>query len=154
MDEAVQPVEAVDINRYMGRWFEIARYPAFFQRRCAKNTVAEYALRANGTVSVENRCTTSEGRTVSTRGTARSADRSGAKFKVKFFPLMPAGDYWIIDLDGEYRWAVVSEPRRRYLWILSRTPALDDVTLDGIRRRLREQRYDLERLVFTVHDGA
>lgn len=154
MDEAVRPVAAVEIDRYMGRWFEIARYPAFFQRNCAKNAVAEYFLRANGTVRVENRCTTAEGRIVCARGSARLADHTGARFKVKFFPLMPAADYWIIDLDTEYRWAVVSEPTRRYLWILSRTPALDGITLDGILQRLRVQRYDVDRLVHGKQDGA
>lgn len=154
MDSGVRPVEAVDINRYMGRWFEIARYPMFFQRNCAKNAVAEYALRANGTVRVENRCTTSGGRIIRARGSARLVDHTGAKFKVKFFPLMPGADYWIIDLDAQYRWAVVSEPRRRYLWILSRTPALDGITLDGILQRLREQRYDVDRLLYGKQDGA
>lgn len=154
MDAGVRPVEAVDINRYVGRWFEIARFPAFFQRKCAKNTVAEYSLAPNGKLRIENRCTTEQGRIIRARGSARLVDHSGAKFKVKFFPLMPAADYWIIDLDTEYRWAVVSEPKRRFLWILSRTPGLDGVTLDGILQRLRGQRYDVERLVLSRQDGA
>lgn len=154
MDAGVRPVEAVDINRYVGRWFEIARFPAFFQRKCAKNALAEYSLAPNGKLRIENRCTTERGRIIRARGSARPVDRSGAKFKVKFFPLMPAADYWIIDLDTEYRWAVVSEPQRRFLWILSRTPGLDGATLEDILQRLRGQGYDVERLVLSRQDGA
>lgn len=151
---ALRTVERVDIPAYMGRWFEIARYPAFFQRACAKNTVAEYALLRNGTVRIENRCTRADGRIAVARGSARSAGSSGARFKVKFNPFMPAADYWIVDLDAAYRWAVVGEPKRRFLWILSRTPALHGDVLGGICERLRAQHYDPERLTRTPQDGS
>lgn len=151
----LETVPAVDVARYMGRWFEIARYPMWFQRRCAKNAVAEYALRKNGSVRVENRCTAADGRVICARGNARIADeRTHAKFKVKFSPFMPGADYWIVDLDPGYRWAVVGEPKRRYLWILSRTPALEAQTFDGICERLRAQHYAPENLVRTIQDGA
>lgn len=151
------PLEAVafvDVERYMGRWFEIARYPMRFERDCAKNTVAEYALR-NGGVRIENRCTAADGRIICARGSARIADRAtNAKLKVKFSPFMPGADYWIVDLDPAYRWAVVGEPKRRFLWILSRTPAMDEAEYGAICARLREQYYAPERLVRTVQDGA
>lgn len=151
----LQTVDEVEIQRYMGRWFEVARYPAGFQRKCDKNTVAEYALGSNGTVRIENRCTAADGSIICARGTARVRDRrTNAKFKVKFSPLMPAADYWIIDLDRAYRWAVVGEPKRRYLWILSRTPALDEGAFLGICERLRQQQYEPERLLRSKQDGA
>lgn len=153
--ETLPTVASVDLGRYMGRWFEIARYPAWFQRKCAKNTTAEYALRPNGTVSVENRCTTAEGRVNVARGTARIADpATRAKLKVKFSLFMPAGDYWIVDLDPGYAWAVVGEPRRRYLWILARRPVLDEPTFQGICERLRTWHYDPQRLIRTVQDAS
>lgn len=151
----LRTVGSVDIRRYLGRWYEIARYPAWFQRKCAKNTIAEYTLASNGSVRVENRCTTADGRIISARGRARVADtRTCAKFKVQFSIFMPGADYWIVDLDPDYRWAVVGEPKRRFLWILSRTPGLDAATFDGICERLREQHYAPEDLVRTIQDGA
>lgn len=154
-EPALQTVWDLDLRRYMGRWFEIARYPARFQRECAKNSLAEYALLPNGTVRVENRCTAADGRIICARGTAKVADsRTRAKFKVRFSPFMPGADYWVIDLDAAYRWAVVGEPKRRYLWILSRTPAMDPATFSAICERLRQQRYIPERLIRTPQDGA
>lgn len=148
-------VAALDVDRYMGRWFEIARYPTRFQRNCAKNAVAEYALTANGRVRIENRCTRSDGRIDCARGNARIADkRTKTKFKVKFSPFMPGADYWVIDLDPDYRWAVVGEPKRRFLWILSRTPGLDETSFQGICERLRAAYYEPDRLVRTAQDGA
>lgn len=139
----------------MGRWFEIARYPTRFERQCEKNTVAEYTLLRNGTVRIENRCTKRDGTSDFVRGSARVADsQTNAKLKVKFSAFMPAADYWVIDLDLGYRWAVVGEPSRRYLWILSRTPGLDEGIYAGICERLRQLGYAPERLVRTKQDGA
>ena len=151
--ETLPTVPSVDLARYMGRWFEIARYPAWFQRKCAKNTEAKYALQPNGTVTVENRCTTTGGRVKVAQGTARVADPiSRAKLKVKFNLFMPAGDYWIVDLDPDYAWAVVGEPKRRYVWILARHPDLDEPAFQAICERLREYGYDPRRLIRTLHD--
>lgn len=151
----LRSVAGVNLQRYMGRWFEIARYPARFERECEKNTTAEYALRPNGSVRVENRCTRKDGSTMATVGTARIA-RGGdpARLKVKFSIFMPAGDYWIVELDPEYRWAAVGEPKRRFLWILSRTPSLSPQTYAEICERLRRQHYPPERLLRTQQDGA
>lgn len=153
--ETLPTVPSVDLARYAGRWYEIARYPAWFQRKCAKNTIAEYALQPNGTVSVENRCTTVEGRETVARGTARIADPvTRAKLKVKFSFFMPAGDYWIVDLDPDYAWAVVGEPKRRYVWILARRPSLDEPTFQAICDRLRTWQYDPNRLIRTIQDAS
>lgn len=141
-------VERVELERYVGTWYEIASYPAPFQAGCT-GTTAEYTLLPDGRVQVVNRCYDGglDGPLRSITGTARVADaETGAKLKVSFFwPF--EGDYWIIDLDREnYQWAVVGEPGRRFLWILSRTPTLDDAIYDDIVSRLPDRDYDASRL--------
>lgn len=119
----LEVVPRVDLNRYAGRWFEIARLPNRFQRHCDANTSALYTLREDGKITVLNECETADGKIQSAKGSAHVANDQGpnSKLKVTFFwPFY--GDYWIIDLDPEYRWAVVSEPGRKYLWILTRSP--------------------------------
>ncbi|TAM59984.1 hypothetical protein EPN52_06180 [bacterium] len=151
----LRTVPYVDLGRYQGRWFEIAKYPTPFQGTCAKNTTAEYVVRNCGGLAVENRCTTAEGRTRSARAVASVVDdESNAKLRLKYSPIAPAADYWIVDLDQEYRYAVIGEPQRRFLWILARTPALDEQTFEDICSRLREQLYDPARLERTPQDGA
>lgn len=153
-----QPLETVpylDLKQYMGRWFEISRYPTRFERKCAKNATAEYTLRPDGTVQVENRCTRNDGAIDSVRGVARVADpASNAKLKVRFSPFMPWADYWVTDLDDAYGWAVVGEPSRRFLWVLSRTPSLTEDVYRNICERLRARQYDPDRLVRTPQDEA
>ncbi|HEY8313867.1 MAG TPA: lipocalin family protein [Candidatus Baltobacteraceae bacterium] len=145
----------VDLERYQGRWFEIARYPNPFERRCAKNTTAEYTLGKGGRrVVVENRCTTEDGRGYSVRGRATVANRdTGAKLRVKFGPFGSA-DYWIVDVAPDYRYAIVGEPKRKFLWILSRTPSVDAADRATIDLRVRAAGYDPDRLVRTPQDGA
>jgi len=145
----VRTVEHVDLQRYMGRWYEIATIPMSFQKGCVGVT-ADYALRKDGDVDVVNTCRPerldAEPRTAT--GKAWAVDPSGARLEVQFFwPFH--GAYWILDLDPDYRWAVVGNPSREYLWILSRTPQLDDATYQGILERLRAQQYPLTLLVKT-----
>ncbi len=145
----LRTVERVDLQRYMGRWYEIATIPMSFQKGCVGVT-ANYSLRPDGDVDVVNTCRkeTLDGPEREATAKAWSVDPSNAKLVVRFFwPF--TGDYWIIDLDPEYRWAVVGHPSRKYLWILSRTPRMDDATYEGILSRLREQAYDLSLLVKT-----
>jgi apolipoprotein D and lipocalin family protein len=145
----LRTVERVDLQRYMGRWYEIATIPMSFQKGCVGVT-ANYSLRPDGDVDVVNTCRkeTLDGPERQATAKAWSVDPSNAKLVVRFFwPF--TGDYWIIDLDPEYRWAVVGHPSRKYLWILSRTPRMDDATYEGILSRLREQAYDLSLLVKT-----
>ncbi len=154
-DGPVRTVESVDLERYLGRWYEIARYPMWFQRKCAAS-MAEYSRREDGLIKVVNTCTRigDPERTQQVTGRARVADpATNARLEVSFFGPFWA-DYWILDLDPDYRWAVVGEGRRRYLWILSRTPELPRAELDGILARLREAGYDPERLVWGDHVGA
>jgi apolipoprotein D and lipocalin family protein len=137
-------VEEVDLERYMGSWYEIASFPQRFQKGCTAST-ATYSLRDDGMVAVVNRCM-KRGRESTARGRARVVDpRAPAKLEVSFFgPFW--GDYWIVDLGDEYDYAVVGHPSRDYLWILSRTPSMDPGTYDGILERLRAQGFELDRL--------
>jgi apolipoprotein D and lipocalin family protein len=146
----LQTVERVDLGRYLGKWFEIASYPAWFARNCTGVT-AEYSRREGSGIKVVNSCFkgTLNGKLKEAKGRAKVVDtQTNAKLKVSFFgPFW--GDYWIIDLDPEYQWAVVGEPKRKYLWILSRTPTLDKGTIDGILSRLPAMGYDTARLQWT-----
>jgi len=147
-------VPAIDLNRYAGKWYEIARLPNRFQRACARDTTAEYALRPDGKIDVVNSCRTADGRIKSAQGKARLANQNGpnSKLKVTFFwPF--SGNYWVIDLDPDYQWAVVGEPRRKYFWILSRSPQMSEETLSGILDRAKAQGYDLTGLMWTPQSG-
>ncbi len=149
----LQTVAQVDLERYAGRWFEIARYPTPFQRRCAKNVTAEYATTRDGRVRAENRCTDANGNSIAARARARVVDpTTNAKLKVRFAPIVPEGDYWIIALDDAYRYAIVGEPSRRFVWMLARTPHLDEQTFADLCAQLRAQGYDPARLIRTPQD--
>lgn len=151
---AVRSVESIDLNRYTGTWYEIASYPQRFQEGCT-GTTATYTLQDDGTISVLNRCRRDslEGPEVTANGRARVVNAARpSELEVSFFrPFW--GDYWVIDLDPEYRFAVVGQPSRDYLWILSRTPTLPSETYQGILNRLVEQEYPLEPLVQTLQPG-
>lgn len=151
-------VPAVDIARYAGLWYEIAAIPMWFQRNCLGDTTARYTPNPDATIDVLNRCRTREG-SDEARGLARVVDtRSNARLEVSFFSILgwrPVwGDYWIIALAPDYSWAVVGGPKRRYGWILARTPALDDATLATIRQRLEALGYDPSRFVPTAQQAA
>lgn len=146
----LKTVEKVELSRYQGVWYEIANYPTRFQRGCIA-TQATYSLKENGDVDVLNQCRMErmDGELKMAHGTAKVVDReSNAKLKVTFFwPFY--GSYWIIDLDPDYRWAVVGHPGRDWLWILSRTPVMDEAVYEGILSRLPEKGYDPSKLVRT-----
>lgn len=138
----LKTVSSVDLDRYLGKWYEIAKYPNRFQKKCAGNTAAEYTRKPSGAIEVLNKCVTSTGQIDEAKGEAKVVDRStNAKLKVRFAPGLLSfipnvwGDYWIIDLDPEYRWAVIGEPKREYFWILSRESEMNDATYQGILRR-------------------
>ena len=148
----MQVVPSVDLSRYAGKWYEIARLPNRFQRDCASDTSATYTLRPDGKITVLNQCRQTDGRMKSARGTARLAGgkEPNSKLRVTFFwPFY--GNYWIIDLEPDYRWAVVGEPDRKYFWILSREPQLDEALYNQIVERARNQGYDLSPLLRTSH---
>jgi len=136
-DFSVRTVESVDLARYVGLWYEIARIPNRFQKQCQQGTTAEYTLREDGRIKVKNRCLTDDGDWDEAEGLAKMEDlESNAKLKVSFFSLLgwrPAwGDYWVIGLHDEYQWAIVGTPDRKYGWVLSRTPELDEGEMNNI----------------------
>lgn len=141
-----ETVASVDVAQYMGKWYEIAKYPVPFEVGCYGVT-AEYTLNDDGTVRVFNTCRAADGSVANTiEGSARVTDPStNAKLNVSFFGPFGA-PYWIIDLDGNYQWAVVSDPTRLTLWILSRTPTMDPQVYAGILERLTAQGYDVSKL--------
>jgi apolipoprotein D and lipocalin family protein len=141
-------VPRVDLSRYAGEWFEIARTPNKYESDCVSDVRLFYALRPDGRLSVRNECATRSGKPDIAKGSAKSADPTNARLRVSFFwPF--SYDYWIIDLDESYRYAVVGEPSRKDLWILSRTPSLPPATYGQILRRAATQGYDTSRVVMT-----
>ncbi|MCS6891981.1 MAG: lipocalin family protein [Rhodovarius sp.] len=151
-----QPVAAVDLDRYLGSWFEVARLPAPFQdsggRRCVDVT-ASYTRRPDGRIAVLNRCLDANDsfRERSAIAVASVVEGSGnARLRVRFFWPFSA-DYWVIGLDPDYRWAVVGGPSRRFLWILSRTPNLPEAELSAARAIAAAQGYPVENLMLTPH---
>lgn len=152
--EDAAPLQSIDrkvnLERYAGLWYEIARFPAFFQKGC-RNTTAEYKLREDGKINVTNRCDLENDEKSVAHGTARVVEpETNAKLKVRFegFPSnLFEGDYWIIKLDPSYSWAVVSEPKGRYLWILSRTKSMDPQLYDEILQDLKSRGFQTDKLI-------
>ncbi|MBW6514038.1 MAG: lipocalin family protein [Candidatus Syntrophosphaera sp.] len=152
-DKPVTTVKSVDLDRYLGRWYQQAFFPTRFQKAdCGKVVTAEYSLGKKGRIRVLNTCWADEAATVvksKANATAYAVDRSNSKLKVTFFwPFK--GDYWIVKLDQKnYSYTVVSDPNREYLWILSRERAFDRVTYQEILDWLGQNGWDVKRLVFT-----
>jgi len=151
---ATKPLEVVpqvDIQRYLGTWYEIATIPQRFQKGCVGVT-AHYSLRADGGIDVVNVCRKNslDGKERSVRGKAWVVDKTtNAKLRVRFFwPF--SGAYWIIELDKDYQWAVVGHPDRTYYWILSRTPQMDPAVYAELIRRAAEKGYDTSRIKRTL----
>jgi apolipoprotein D and lipocalin family protein len=151
----LQTVSFVDVQKYMGKWYEIAAIPLSFQANCAHGTTATYALNPKGYVDVLNQCYTYRGPQKSAQGKAFDLDpETNAKLFVTFNPLAfsakgKSPNYWIIDLGPNYEYAVVGEPSRQYGWILARTCQLSPATLRGIIDRLEAQGYSFDAFKFT-----
>jgi len=147
----LEAVPFVDLNRYAGKWYDIASFPQRFQKGCHRTT-AEYSLSDKGFVIVENRCNKDSlnGKESYIKGKAFVVPgTNNAKLKVQFFwPFK--GDYWVIDLAEDYSYAVVSEPGKKYLWILSRTPVMDENIYKQITDKLLAKGFDLSKLKKTV----
>jgi apolipoprotein D and lipocalin family protein len=146
----VRSVQKIDLGRYVGKWYEVAAFPMFFQRQCIGDTTAEYAIRSDGDIAVVNRCRTESGFDEAV-GTAWAVAGTGnSQLKVSFFwPFR--SDYWVIGLDDEYQWAVVGNPNRKYLWVLSRTPQLPRDQLDKALQAAASEGFDLTQLKYTAH---
>jgi apolipoprotein D and lipocalin family protein len=150
----LQTVASVDLSRYAGTWYEIARLPMWFQRHCV-DSKAMYSSRPDGAVGVHNECVTKSGGVEQVEGVATVVDaKTNARLTVVFdnwfarlFGSARDGNYWILDLDQEYRTAMVGTPDRRYLWILSRTPQMDEVTYRRLVERAQQLGYPVSDLI-------
>jgi apolipoprotein D and lipocalin family protein len=143
-----QPHKGVDLKKYLGRWYEIARYEQGFQKGC-EGVTADYSLRADGSIDVLNRCRKPDGKPSEARGRAKVVDGdTKAKLKVSFFgPFY--GNYWVLDHADDYSWSIVGEPSGRYLWILNREATPADAEVGKLIDRARELGYDTSMLLRT-----
>jgi apolipoprotein D and lipocalin family protein len=155
----LRTVESLDLIRYSGTWYEIARLPNRFQNQCVGDVTATYTVLENGDIRVVNRCRKEDGEFTQAEGRARRASSDGpaSQLEVRFAPAWMSflpfvwGDYWILDLAPDYTYAVVGDPDRKYLWILARSTALDQETVDTLVDIARLQGYDTAALMFTAH---
>lgn len=158
-DVAPKTVGKVDLKRYQGTWYELARLPMFFQRKCVQSE-AHYALKPDGNVDVLNRCKIADGSWQEAHGTATpqvpgETDKLWVVFDNWFSKLAPGlakGDYWIVDLDNAYSHVIVGTPDRKFLWLLSRTPTVSEDVKQQLLARARQQGYDTSRLIWRAAD--
>lgn len=157
----VRSAAQFDLQRYLGRWYEVARLPTPYEKHCAADTMASYANAGRGRLSVVNSCRRSNGRRSSAHGVARVVEGSGnARLKVSFAPpllrALPLAwrDYWVLLVDDDYRYALAGTPDRRGLWLLSRTPSLTRADQQRLLDHARAQGYDTGALVSTPRLGA
>lgn len=158
------PLEAIaslDVPRYMGTWYEVAKYPNWFQKRCIANTSATYAIQPNGMLQVLNRCQKEDGSMSEALGAAKQVGNANSpKLEVRFAPawlsFLPFvwGNYWVIDLDPQYQLAAVSEPSRKYLWILSRTKTVEPKAYEALLQRLKQQGFNLDAIEISKQTTA
>jgi len=148
----MKTVDSVDLNRYLGKWYEIAKYPNWFEKNLTAVTAA-YSLRDDGKIKVLNagRKGSPDGKEKTALGKAWVADKkTNAKLKVQFFwPF--SGNYWIIELGSNYEYAVVGEPKRKYLWILGRTPEMNEKLYNELLKRIEKHGYDLNKIEKTFY---
>ena len=149
--DELEVVPEVDLSRYVGQWYEIARLPNRFQKKCADSVTANYTLRSDGGIKVVNRCRKTSGEFTTATGKAKIVDKkTNAKLKVTFFwPFY--GKYWILDLGPNYEYAVVGEPGRDYLWILSRTTQIDEALYEQLLAKMQARGFDTTRMIRTAH---
>ncbi|HQZ12969.1 MAG TPA: lipocalin family protein [Devosia sp.] len=155
----VASIPQLDLNRYLGRWYEICRLPLKWEDETATDISATYSLNDSGKVRVDNRCFDAEGEPTRSIGEATPVDDTNARLKVTFLPEFirwipfTDGDYWVLKLDPEYRVSLVGTPDRKNLWVLSREPELDAATLDAYLGEARRQGFDLAALITPQHTG-
>lgn len=157
-EKTLQVVTQLDLKRYLGTWFEVARLPNEFQQDCVSDVTATYTLRNDGGIDVVNRCREIDGSIQEAEGVARRvAGRPASVLEVRFAPavlsIVPRvwGDYQVMALSPDYAWSVVGTPDRRYLWILSRTTSLDEEIYRELNARAAAQGFDVQRILRTKH---
>ena len=150
-------VDAIDVQKYAGRWYEVARLPMYFQRNCASDVQAKYSLNADKTIKVRNQCLNKEGELDVSEGVAYPQNDGNSQLKVSFLPKglrwvpFSKGDYWVLRVDEDYQVALVGGPSHRYLWLLSRTPDVDEAVIEDYLNTAKAQGYDLSKLIRTKH---
>lgn len=148
-------VDKIDIERYAGKWYEIAHLPMYFQRKCIANTTAQYSLNQDQTVGVLNSCRTATGEMIRSEGVAYPKNQGNSKLKVSFLPKglrwlpFTKGDYWVLRIDPEYNVALVGGKSNKYLWILSRDKNIDEKTYQSYLDTAKSYGYDVTQLVKT-----
>ena len=148
----VQAVRRVDLNRYVGTWYEIANFPRFFLAKCVADTVSEYSINNDGTVAIENRCRTQDGGVNQAYGTATPLKGSdNTRMEVSFVRPFSA-NFVVVGLDPDYRWTVIGSVNRKSLWILSRTPQLPKPELDEALSAAGAQGYPMQQLHYIPQD--
>jgi apolipoprotein D and lipocalin family protein len=154
-ERGVEAVPWLDLERFIGHWHGLAWLPLPFQRRCSGELTLEYAPRDDGLVAVTSACRGEDGRLSEAHGVLRQPEplREPARLQLRFAPAwldrlrFVWSEHWVIGLDPDYRWAVVGEPRRRYLWILSREPRMDYHLFEELKAIPRRMGYDLAPLL-------
>ena len=150
-------VDAIDVQKYAGRWYEVARLPMYFQRNCASDVQAKYSLNSDKTIKVRNQCMNKEGELDVSEGVAYPQNDGNSQLKVSFLPKglrwvpFSKGDYWVLRVDEDYQVALVGGPSHRYLWLLSRTPDMDEAVIEDYLNTAKAQGYDLSKLIRTKH---
>lgn len=153
-------ISMLDLNRYLGRWYEICRLPLKWEDETATNITATYSLNDDGTVRDDNRCFDDDGQPSQAIGQAAPVDDAKSRLKVTFLPEharwipFTKGDYWVLKIDPGYRTAFVGTPDRKYLWILSRQPQISETIKDEYLAEARQQSFDLTNLITPRHTGS
>ena len=157
--EPLTTVDSVDLERYAGLWYEVAKIPNRYQKKCVSGTTARYSLRDDGRMEVLNSCMTKAGKPKKAKGIARVVDaETDAKLKVSFVKLLGKrmfwADYWIVGLGDEYEYAIVGQPSRKYGWILSRSPQMTEEQKTEIYAELRALGYNPDAFEETVFNTS
>lgn len=156
-DKSLTTVKYVDLKKYTGTWYEIARIPNSFQDHCIKNNIAKYILEEDGRIKVINSCVDEDNEIDDVEGVARIVDKSSnSKLEVSFVSFLGIrpfwGDYWIIGLGKNYEYAVIGNPNRKYGWILSRTKILNEEHLNEVKLILKNNGYDFRKFVMSKQE--
>lgn len=155
----VTAIPNLDLNRYLGRWYEIVRLPLKYEDEAATDISAHYSFNDNGAVRVDNRCFDKDKQPSQAIGEAKPIDDTNAKLKVNFLPAglrwlpFTDGDYWVLKIDADYRVALVGTPDRKFLWVLARERSIPTATLDEYLSEARRQGFDLAKLITPHHTG-
>lgn len=152
----LQTVDKVQLDRYLGVWYEIARKPMYFENKCNRDVTATYTLNENGNVIVSNRCLSKDGQLQQSIGEAFVQNAPfNTKLKVSFLPeairwlSVARGDYWILKIDDDYQTVLVGEPRRKYMWVLSRSAQPDQAVVNEYLEYAKSVGYNLTDLIHT-----